>query len=105
MFLQSLPILLNGGVLFEDIPLSGEYVSDNGYTTMSDILILSKKSLTLVDLQSAVYRYCAFVEGPQADVRNIRKAIHTLTQLVDVIHGFYGDNPPVVRRNETDAAL
>ena len=104
MFLQSLPILLNGGVLFEDIPLSGEYVSDSGYTTMSDILILSKKSLTLVDLQSAVYRYCAFVEGPQADVRNIRKAIHTLTQLVDVIHGFYGTNPYVVRRSERDCS-
>lgn len=96
VFLKSLPILLNGGVLFDDVPVSGERINDNGYSIMSDIIIVSKKDLTISDLQSIIYRFCSFVESPQADFRSVRKTIHTLTQLMDPIRHYFDSNHDVV---------
>ena len=80
-------------MLFEAVPLARETADDGGYATLSELLILSKRQLSLEDLRSAVFRFAAFAEGPQADVRNVRKAVHTLTQLVEPLRGFYGERP------------
>ena len=87
-------------MLFEDVPLARETADDGGYATLSELLILSKRQLSLEDLRSAVFRFAAFAEGPQADVRNVRKAVHTLTQLVEPLRGFYGERPGMVRKHD-----
>lgn len=87
-------------MLFEDVPLARETADDGGYATLSELLILSKRQLSLEDLRSAVFRFAAFAEGPQADVRNVRKAVHTLTQLVEPLRGFYGERPGMVRKRD-----
>lgn len=98
VFLHSIPILMNGDVLFDDIPLSGERINDSGYSILSDMILCTQNQLTLIDLQSIVYRYCSFVESPQADFRSIRKVIHVLTQLITPIRKFFAENRGVVSR-------
>lgn len=98
VFQKSLPILLNGGVLFDDVPVSGERITDNGYSIMSDLVLSCRKELTITDLQSIIYRFCSFIECPQADFRSVRKAIHTLTQLMNPIRYYFDSNSDVVCR-------
>ena len=101
------PAVLMTGTMIYDVahtrclaatPLARETADDGGYATLSELLILSKRQLSLEDLRSAVFRFAAFAEGPQADVRHVRKAVHTLTQLVEPLRGFYGERPGMVRK-------
>ena len=79
-FAKNLPLFLIGGILFDDNPLSGPSVSENGF------------------IQCVVMRYATYIESPQASFRTSRKMITVLTQLVPVLKEFVQSNRDEVRR-------
>ena len=88
-FLHFLPILLNGGVLFEDVPVYGERIQDNGYPIMSNLILCPGNQLTMIQLQAVIYRYCVYIENPQGDFRGVKNAVNTLTKLINPIQMYY----------------
>ena len=88
-FLHFLPILLNGGVLFEDVPVYGEKIQDTGYPIMSEIILCPSNRLTIIQLQAVIYRYCAYIENPQGGFRGVKNAVITLTRLINSIRVYY----------------
>jgi hypothetical protein len=85
LFKEALPLLLLGGVLFEDNPLSGPVLSEHGFSIVSEIAVKHKTALSILDLQCIVLRYCTYIESPQASFHTAQKMIIVLTQLIKVI--------------------
>lgn len=97
-FAKNLPLFLIGGILFDDNPLSGPSVSENGFNATSTIILSCRKNLSLFDIQCVVMRYATYIESPQASFRTSRKMITVLTQLVPVLKEFVQSNRDEVRR-------
>ena len=95
-FLRFLPILLNGGVLFEDVPVYGERISDSGYPVMSELILCPSNQLTIIQLQAIIYRYCTYIENPQGDFRGVKNAVITLTRLIPTIQVYYSSQKDLV---------
>lgn len=84
-FLRHLSFLLNNGILFDEFPNASLQESEMCFRTLNIIIVFYRNELSIQDLQNIVFRYCVYIEHPNADFQLSQNLIDILTELVGVM--------------------
>lgn len=85
IFLRHLSFLLNNGILFDEFLSAGLQESELCFRTLNTIIVFYCNELSIQDLQNIVFRYCVYIEYPDADFQLSQRLIVILTKLVGVM--------------------
>ena len=87
IFLRHLSFLLSNGILFDEFPNAGLQESELCFRTLNTIIVFYCNELSIQDLQNIVFRYCVYIEHPDADFQLSKTLIMILKKLVGVMRG------------------